>query len=213
MKNIAMLIILILCFAVSTRADDAKYVEAMKKNIAQMDSMKSLEDIVDLTNSFLRIAGAEKDKWLPYYYASQLYVLSSFSDTVKSNKDTYLDEAVKTLAIADSLQPNESEVYVLKGLICQARLQIDPMNRYMKFSQEMKTDFQKAVELDPKNPRPDYLMGVTLFYTPEQFGGGPKAAKPVLESSLKKFNEFVPKDELMPIWGKRQVEAFLKQIQ
>jgi len=212
MKNVVALLAFILCFASFTRADDTKYIEAMKKNFEQMHSMNSIEDMVDLTNSFLRIGNAEKTKWLPYYYASYLYVIASISDTVKSKKDIYLDEAVKALAIADSLQPNESEIYVLKGFISQGRLQIDPMNRYMQYGQEMNASFEKAIALDPKNPRPEYLMGMTLYYTPEQFGGGAKAAKPVFESSLKKYNEFVPKDELMPTWGKTQLETFMKQI-
>jgi len=212
MKSVLAFLVIIFCFVSINRADDEKYTTAMKKNFTQMDSMRTVEDMVDLTNAFLRIANAEKDKWLPYYYASQLFVLTSFADTVNSKKDGYLDEAVKILAIADSLQPNESEICVLKGLICQARLQIDPMNRYMKYGFEMNDSFDKAIALDPTNPRPEYLKGVTLFYTPEQFGGGAKVAKPLLEASLKKFNEFVPKNDLMPHWGKQQVEAYLKQI-
>lgn len=212
MKSVLTFLVIIFCFVSTSRADEEKYIAAMKKNLIQMDSMKTVEDMVDLTNAFLRIANAEKDKWLPYYYASQLCVLTSFTDSVKSNKDEYLDEADKYLAIADSLQPNESEIYVLKGFICQARLQVDPMSRYMKYGFQMNENFEKAIALDPANPRPEYLKGVTLFYTPEQFGGGAKIAKPVLETALKKFNEFVPKNELMPHWGKQQVEDFLKQI-
>lgn len=212
MKNLIAVLVFVLCFASLTKADDTKYIDAMKKNIEQISSMKSIEDMVDLTNSFLRIANAEKDKWLPYYYASYLYTITSLSDTINSKKDTYLDEAVKYLSIADSLQPNESEIYVIKGLICQARLVVDPMNRYMKYSTEMNVAFKKAIELDIKNPRPELLIGMTLFYTPAQFGGGAKAAKQVLENSSKKFNEFVPKDELMPSWGKDQLENFLKRM-
>lgn len=212
MKSVLAFFVVVLCFVSISSAEDTKYVEAMKKNFAQMDSMRTVENMVDLTNAFLRIASAEKDKWLPYYYASQLFVLTSFTDTVNSKKDGYLDEAVKILAIADSLQPNESEIYVLKGLVCQARLQIDPMNRYMQYGFEMNDNFDKAIALDPTNPRPEYLRGVTLFYTPEQFGGGAKAAKPLLEASLKKFKEFVPKNDLMPHWGQRQLEAYLTQI-
>ncbi|MCX6169496.1 MAG: hypothetical protein NTX65_09155 [Ignavibacteriales bacterium] len=212
MKKLLSVILLVVCIVKLTYADDTRYVSAMKKNMYQMDSMKTLSDMVDLTNSFLRIGNAEKSKWLPYYYASYLYVITSFTDTVNSNKDGYLDQAENVIALADSLQPDESEIYVLKGFICQARLQIDPMNRYMKYSAKMNSSFQKAILLDQTNPRPEYLMGMTLYYTPEQFGGGIKAAKTVFESSLKKFNEFVPKDELMPVWGKRQLENFMKQI-
>jgi hypothetical protein len=212
MKNVIALLICALCFASVTRADDTKYIDAMKKNFEQMKSMQSVEDMVDLANAFLRIGDAEKNKWLPYYYAAYLKTIASMTDTVKSKKDGYLDEAEKTLALADSLQPNESEIYVLKGFLCQGRLTVDPMSRYMKYGQLMNEAFGKAKELDPKNPRPDYLVGMTTYYTPEQFGGGAKVAKPLFESAMKKFDEFVPKDELMPTWGKPQLEEFMKRI-
>jgi hypothetical protein len=68
------------------------------------------------------------------------------------------------------------------------------------------------MKLDTLNPRPEYLKGVGLFYTPEQFGGGHKTAKPLLESSLEKFNKFVPENDLMPNWGREMVEKLLQQI-
>ena len=78
--------------------------------------------------------------------------------------------------------------------------------------QRQQTIFTKAMQADSLNPRPEYLIGVGLFYTPEQFGGGPKTAKPILEKSLAKFEKFVPENDLMPHWGKEQVEQYLKQI-
>jgi hypothetical protein len=68
------------------------------------------------------------------------------------------------------------------------------------------------MELDTLNPRPEYLMGVGLYYTPEQFGGGPVTAKSLLEKSLKKYDQFVPDNGLMPTWGRRKVEQLLEQI-
>ncbi|PKL82462.1 MAG: hypothetical protein CVV24_09965 [Ignavibacteriae bacterium HGW-Ignavibacteriae-3] len=212
MKKPLIVLLSVICLVNLTYADGARYVSAMKKNISKMDSLYTLGDMADLTNSFLRIGDAEKNKWLPYYYASYLYVITSFTDTVSANKDGYLDRAVKVLALADSLQPDESEIYVIKGLISQARLQVDPMNRFMKYGAEMNANLKKAVMLDQTNPRPEYLMGMTSYYTPEQFGGGVKAAKVMFESALDKFNGFVPKDELMPTWGKKQLENFMKQI-
>ena len=212
-KKLFVIVLLVVFYTGSVKADDTRYTNAMEKNIAQIDSLKDMESIVALTNSFLRIASAEKDKWLPYYYASYLCVITSYSDTVKNNNDGYLDQADKYIALADSLQPDESEIYVLKGMIMQARLQVDPMNRYMKYGNAMNAAFKKASELDPTNPRPDYLLGMNLYYTPEAFGGGPKAAKPLFDSALKKFEEFVPKDELMPTWGKESLKSFAAQVQ
>jgi len=193
-------------------ADDSKYISAMKKNIAKIDSAQSVDDFLDAANSFERIALAEKDKWIPYYYASMVYVLASFTDTLNEKKDGYLDKSDYFINIADSLQQDESEIYTMKGMIAQARMSIDPMNRWQKYGSSSTQNFQKAIELDTLNPRPEYLIGVSLFYTPEQFGGGPQAAKPYFEKSLKKYDEFKPDNELMPNWGREMVEQMMKQI-
>ena len=208
-----LLIATILFFAfVSAQADDSKYEKAMKKNLSGIDSALDVTSMLTIANGFERIAFAEKDKWLPYYYASFMYVLAGYADTTTSKKDGYLDKADTFINIADSLEENESEIYTLKGMIAQARLQIDPMNRWMKYGGESTNNFNKAMKLDTLNPRPEYLKGIGLFYTPEQFGGGPKTAKPLLEKSLEKFNRFVPENDLMPNWGREMVENLLRQI-
>jgi hypothetical protein len=193
-------------------ADDTKYVEAMKKNLVQIDSCRTANDFIETANSFLRIAEAEKDKWLPYYYVSFCKVLASFTDQDNTKKDAYLDQALVSLNKADSLKPKESEIYTLRGMLVQARLAVDPMSRYMQYGAEMNQCFDTAKQLNPKNPRPEYLEATTLLYTPVEFGGGQAVAKPMFESSLKKFNEFIPENELMPIWGKQEVESTLKRI-
>jgi len=193
-------------------ADDTKYEKAMKKNLTKIDSATNLGTMLDVANGFERIAFAEKDKWLPYYYASFMLTLASFTDTTADNKDGYLDKADNFINIADSLEEDESEIYVLKGMIAQARLQVDPMNRWMKYGPIANNNFLKAIKLDTLNPRPEYLQGVSLFYTPEQFGGGPAPAKRLLEKSLDKYNQFVPDNDLMPNWGREMTEQMLEQI-
>jgi hypothetical protein len=211
MKTALTIVICFLTFA-NVHADGGKYEKAMKKNLSKIDAAQDVASMLDVANGFERIAFAEKDKWLPYYYASFMYVLSNYTDTTAAKADDYLDKADAFINIADSLEEDESEIYALKGMIAQARLQVDPMNRWMIYGQVSSRNFQKAMELDTLNPRPEYLMGVGLFYTPEQFGGGPVTAKPLLEKSLDKYNQFVPDNDLMPTWGRRKVEQLLEQI-
>jgi len=205
-------VIISLALIVNINADDDKYMNAMKKNLEKLDSLSDLNSFLDAANNFERIALAEKDKWLPYYYASYVYVIASYIDTVKEKKDIYLDKVDQLINIADSLEPNQSEIYTLKGMSAQARMSIDPMNRWQKYGNEANSSFQMAMDLDTLNPRPEYLLGMGIYYTPQQFGGGPAAAKPYFESSIKKYNEFKPADDLMPHWGRNQVEDMLKRI-
>ena len=209
-----LIITIAICFltAAGVHADDGKYEKAMKKNLSKIDSAQDIGSLLDVANGFERIAFAEREKWLPYYYASFMFVLSSFSDTTAGKKDGYLDKADIFINIADSLEEDESEIYVLKGMIAQARLQVDPMNRWMKYGPIANNNFLKAMKLDTLNPRPEYLQGVSLYYTPEQFGGGSAPAKRLLEKSLEKFNLFEPDNDLMPNWGREMVEQMLEQI-
>jgi hypothetical protein len=203
--------ILSLLFLTVAIADD-RYEKEIKKNLEKIDECKTPNDFIKLANNFERIAVAEKDKWLPYYYSAFVYVLASYSDSSNSRKDIYLDKSDNFNNIADSLQPNNSEIYTLKGMISQARMQVDPMNRWQKYGAEATNNFTKAMQIDTLNPRPEYLIGVGIFFTPKQFGGGSTAAKPILEKSLAKFEKFVPENEIMPKWGKEQVVDYLKQI-
>jgi len=205
---------IIICFftIAGLIADDSKYEKAMKENLSKIDSAMNVSSMLDAANGFERIAFAEKDKWLPYYYSSFMLTLASFTDTTADNKDDYLDKADNFINIADSLEEDESEIYVLKGMIAQARLQVDPMNRWMKYGPIANNNFTKAMKLDTLNPRPEYLQGVSLYYTPEQFGGGPAPAKRLLEKSLDKYNQFVPDNDLMPNWGREMTEQMLEQI-
>ena len=204
---------LLFAFSVITGvyADD-KYEKAVKKNLEKMDTCRIPADYMGVANAFERIALAENDKWLPYYYASLNYVLAGYQDSSKTQKDIYLDKAVAFIGTADSLAPNNSEIYTLNGMIAQARMQIDPMSRWQKYGGEAQMNFQKAMKADSLNPRPEYLIGVGVFYTPKQFGGGPDKAKPILENSLRKYEQFVPENDLMPKWGKEMVDELLKQI-
>lgn len=204
-------ILLSLLFLTVAIADD-KYEKEVKKNLEKIGECKSANDFIKLANNFERIATAEKDKWLPYYYSAFMYVLASYTDSSNTRKDIYLDKAVNFNNVADSLSQNNSEIYTLKGMISQARMQVDPMNRWQKYGADANNNFSKAVQIDTLNPRPEYLIGVGLFYTPKQFGGGSTTAKPVLEKSLEKFNQFVPESEISPAWGREELEEILQKI-
>lgn len=94
-------------------------------------------------------------------------------------------------------------------MIASAHMMVNPMQRFMEYGQEAQTFIDAAMQQDPTNPRPEYLKGQGLKYTPEQFGGGCVTAKPVLQSSLTKHNAFKPASDIHPNWGKQRVEMLI----
>jgi len=193
-------------------AQSEKYVANMKANIAAIDSsFKNPQNLLDLANKFERIAVAEKTQWLPYYYAAFCQVNYSYMEKDKSKVDAIADKATELIDKADALQPKNSEISCIKSMIASSHMMVNPMQRYQEYGPEAQSFIDAATQQDPTNPRPEYLKGQGLKYTPEQFGGGCATAKPVLQSALDKYTKFVPASEIHPNWGKQRTEAMIAE--
>jgi len=192
------------CFVMlSSFAQSEKFTAAMKKNLAELDSaFKNPAYLLTLANNFERIASAEKTQWLPYYYAAFCQVNNGFMEKDKSKIDAIADKATELINKADSLSPGNSEISCIKSMIASCHMMVNPMQRWQEYGAESNENMEAAMKQDPTNPRPFYLKGQGLKYTPEQFGGGCKTAVPVLETALEKFTAFKPASELHPNWGK-----------
>ena len=193
-----------------SNAQNPKYVAAMEKNVAGLDSIRSTEKLQGLANTFERISSAEKKEWLPLYYAAYCYVNMTYN--VKgATIDTYCDKAETFINKADSINPNNSEIYTLKAQITSARISVNPMIRGQKYGPQAGTLRAKAKELDATNPRPYYLDGTAAFYTPPAFGGGKDKAKAAFEKAKSLFETFKPASSIAPNWGKGATDYFLKE--
>ncbi len=206
-------IILTLCvFALSLAGytQGNSYKDAMLGNIKSLRKAKTIEDFQKTANNFERIANAEKDEWLPSYYTAFSYINICFMEQDKEKKDQYLDIAQKYIDRGKKIVPKESELYVLQGFLYQGRIQINPMIRGMKYSSMASASLEKAKTLNPDNPRAYYLIGQNLLHKPKMFGGGIHAACPVLKEAKIKFENFKPKSDIYPDWGKNNNLYLLK---
>lgn len=211
MKHI-LTIALCLIFTNAIVAQSEKYVNAMKKNVAELETAMEKGTLPDLAASFERIADAEKNQWLPYYYAAYCNVMLAFIEQDKSKTDGIADKADQLLKKAEDLAGGEnSETCVIKSMIATAHMMVDPQSRFMQYGQASAMQLTKAKSLDPTNPRPVYLEGTTKFHTPEQFGGGKALAKPLFAKALEMYDKFKPASELHPVWGKGATTYFLAQ--
>lgn len=189
------------------KAQSAKFAPVMKANIMAIDtSFRNPENLLVLANTFERIASAEKSQWLPYYYAALMQVNYTFVTADRSKTDMITEKAEALINKADSLSPANSEISTVRSMIASSRLMVDPMTRYMEYGPISAKELELAIVQDPSNPRPLYLKGQGLKYTPEQFGGGCKSALPFLEQSLEKYQTFKPSSDLHPNWGMERVK-------
>lgn len=210
MKKIILLAFIAIT-AASAFAQSEKFTAAMSKNMAMMDSGFTKPDVfLDLANTFERIGAAEKNQWLPYYYAAYCRINYAFIKNEPAGNDPIADKATELLNKADSLQPNNSEVSVLRSMVATSRMVVNPMQRYQEYGPVVAKELAKAMEQDSTNPRPHLIKGQNLKYTPEQFGGGCKTAKKELETAVEKFAVFKATTALSPIWGNEYAQKLLQ---
>ena len=196
-----------------------KFVKAMEAKMAAIDTTISVQGLTDLGNSFERIAEAEKNQWLAYYYAAYCNATAGLMAgqdgdmmAAKADKtDPYADKADKLISKAAELIKNNSEVYVVKKMIATLRMMGDPMNRYMTYMPEATAMLGEAKKLDATNPRVYLLEAQDKYFTPEQFGGSKDEAKVLFEKAKQLYETFKPASTIHPNWGKGTVTYFLSQ--
>lgn len=201
---------------ISSQAQSEKYMKAMQQFVPAVDTTHSPDALLQLSNSFQRIAEAEKEQWLPYYYAALCQVNWAYmtigETPTTAQVDPVCDKAAASLNKAMSLTSENSELLCLKKMIASLRMWADPMGRYMTYGAEAAEALKKAKQLDPDNPRIYLLEGQDMFYTPEQYGGSKTKAKQLLEEALKKYETHQPASSIHPSWGKPNVQFFLSQL-
>lgn len=215
MKKLSFLVVFFLMTGSALMAQNEKYVKAMQEKIGQIKSAYTPEALLDLANAFARIGDAEKNQWLPYYYAAYSHVMRGYmisngrqggfadqTDPEAARAETYLNKAL-------SLTSENAELLIVKKMISSLRMMADPMNRWQTEGPIATEALAKARQLDPQNPRIALLEGQDKFYTPEQFGGSKTEAKLLFEDSIKKFETHKPASALHPTWGLEQAKYFL----
>ncbi len=205
-----LLIIIFLLTGLRSFAQNEKYESAIQKGLQTMQTAKSPDDFLSAANYFERIARVESKQWLPIYYASYCNLVAGLISKDKELQDQYWDHALLQIAHADSLSENNSEIYTVKGYIEFMKMSVDPRAR-MSFMQKASMSLEKAIALNPENPRPYLVQGQNTFYTPAAFGGGKAAAKPLLEKAVAKFSNFKPESMIAPGWGKERAQTLLEQ--
>lgn len=207
MKKVMLSLFTLLSFA-AFAGNNAKYTAAMEKNIKVLYESKTVDQYLNVANSFERIAQSESAEWLPLYYQAYANLMTGMQQTQNNLKDEYFDKALTILDKADAISKDNSEIYVLKSWVTSMKIGIDPQNRGMEMGMMAGMYLQKATSFDAENPRAYLMKAMSLMYTPEQYGGGKSKAIPVFETAIEKFKTFKPSSTIMPDWGKETADKY-----
>ena len=183
-----------------------QYAEGMQKAFQLWGEQKPVE----AANLFERISSVEIDNWLPLYYAAQINTISSFSEKDKDRLTQQLDKAQELLDLAKAISPDNSEILVQQAMIYTAWVAFDGATYGMTLSGKVVALYQKAQELDPKNPRAVFSKAEWDMGSAKYFGQDTTPYCKDVERSLELFANFKPETEFHPNWGKDRAEMVLK---
>ncbi|MCF8233707.1 MAG: hypothetical protein K9G67_02215 [Bacteroidales bacterium] len=208
-KSILAFVFAIVMMAGFSQSD--KYLQSMKAGIEEISETETHTDMLALANRFERIAGAENDQWLPWYYAAYCNTLACFMGMDISKVDQQLEKAQAALDKARELEEENDEIEVMQGFIYQAGIIVDPQSRGYSYSTKSNTAFTKAKSINPDNPRVYFLEAQNLLNTPAAYGGGPAVACPKYKLAAEKFATFKPESKIAPAWGEEMNEGMMEQ--
>lgn len=196
----------------TTAPEDKKFIIAMENNLRILDTAHSTSTFVALANSFERIGNTEKKYWQPWYYAALCYGFMAVNAPDKTLIDPLTAKAEEYINKALSLTEDNSELSALQGMISNTKILVDPMNRWQIYSVEGAAFLETAKKQNPLNPRPYLIEARTKLFTPSAMGGGPDAARPIIEKALNNFSLFIPENSLSPVWGLEQTKKLQARI-
>lgn len=211
MKKLALSICLLV--VVITAQAQTNYQKGMTKGLEMMKAAKTSEEFINVANHFERIANAEKDQWLPIYWGAYTTMFAGMNAKKESEQDELYDKSLAMIDLLEARNADQSEMLTLKAYVSLMKISVSPMLRAPQGTPAAMEMLMKAEKINPANPRPFLVHGQNTFYTPEFFGGGKEAAKPMITNAVNLYAQEKASDDFMPRWGKGRAEYLLKECE
>lgn len=182
-----------------------------EKGMTKAFELMSQGKLTASANLFERISKAEKNNWLPSYYAGYATVLSAFSIKDEAKLKATLDKAKAYLKEAAKISPNNPEIMIIQALHNTAYIAFDGQKYGMTLSAKNAEIYAKAIKIAPKNPR------VILGKAEWDMGGAKFFGKSVapyckdIQKALQLFESEKKATKFYPSWGKERAEQVLAQ--
>lgn len=162
MKKVITLFVLI--FAINTSAQ-SQYKKGMSKAFELWETNK----LTEASQLFERIAKAEKDNWLPSYYAATIEIIGSFGLKDEAVLKAKLTKAQEFLDTAKSISVDNPEILIAQAFLNLGYIAFDGQKYGMTLSGKNNQLYAKAIEIAPENPRvilgkAEWEMGAARFF-------------------------------------------------
>ncbi|AWH85389.1 hypothetical protein HYN59_09805 [Flavobacterium album] len=194
-------------FVCSTLTAQSKFETGMQKAFALWGEDKPSE----ASALFERIAGAEKDNWLPSYYVALINTTEAFKTQDKEKIAAFLAKAQTAQDNAIAISPDNPELLVMQAMIHTAWIVADPMTNGMKLSGKVNELYAKALIIAPNNPRVVFNKAEFEIGGARYFGKDTKPMCAQIEKAVGLFATFKPETPFHPNWGKERAEQALAE--
>lgn len=162
-------------------------------------------------NMFERIAKAEPKEWLPNYYVAQINSLKSWREKDETVLKSQLEKAQKHLDLAMDKSENNAELLVMQAQVLTNWVVFDGMTYGMKYSAKINELYEKALRLDPSNPRALFCKADWEMNSAKYFGKDTAPYCKEIKKAIELFANFKPETEFHPNWGKERAEQVVAE--
>lgn len=127
----------------------------------------------------------------------------------KESKEQNTDAGIAALEEAVKLEPAFADAHALLGSLYGQKAG-GGMMAGMKYGQKSAVTMERAITLQPQNPRILMLEGISLFFKPAMWGGDKQKALANLQKAcdLAEKGACAAKEATMPDWGHADVFAW-----
>lgn len=160
-------------------------------------------------NKFERIAQVEKEKWQPVYYTALAYAWLATTQETLSAKDATMEQAKKWIKTGLERAPGNVEFVTLQGYADMLSLSFDPGTRGQSMSTSVFATFNRAVQMDPANPRARLFLGQMQHGTEQFFGQGHEASCETFNKALTNYETAPESSDFSPTWGRGMAEQMV----
>ena len=207
MEKIIYTLLTAVLFSLSANAQDS-YETGMSEALKLWEENQPTEAV----ERFEEIGKTEGDRWLPYYYASEIKIIEALESSENEKKEKQLKEAETLLEKAKSLGGEDNvELMVLEAMLHTGYLTMNPMEYGPSLSPVIIEIYDTAARLAPENPRvalsrAEWNMGAAPY-----MGKDPSIYCGDVAASLPLFEAYEPSEPFAPDWGEERAKGIIEK--
>jgi len=193
-----------------------KGIEQLNHAYGQWDK----EGFAEALRIFEQASETSPDDYLALYWKGVVlfhlaiyHLFGRDQDRDQTQGEAWVDAGIQTLKRAVGLNDTSSESYALLGVLQGMKIKMHILSA-LSLGPQIKANRNRALELNPENPRVHYLTGVSLWSAPEIFGGGTEKALKHFTQAEALFEREAHEERgpLQPRWGHSTCLAFMGDL-